>query len=69
MFRDGPELKRDENNQIAEVRLPSRLSTAMSFLTVIGTVFIGGVLGGTFSQAIGNRFLIRDTWMVSAFCM
>ncbi|CAN0212908.1 unnamed protein product [Pylaiella littoralis] len=63
MNRDGPELKRDENNQIAEVRLPSRLSTAMSFLTVIGTVFIGGVLGGTFSQAIGNRFLIRDTWM------
>lgn len=72
LLRDGPELKRDENGQIAEVRLPSKLSTAMSFLTVIGTVTLGGVVGGTFSQAIGNRFLLRDTWMVRAcfvFCI
>lgn len=64
--RDGPELKRDENGQVAEVRLPSKLSTAMSFLTVIASVFLGVSLGGTFSQLIGNRFLIRETWMVSA---
>lgn len=63
--RDGPELKRDENGQVAEVRLPSKLSTAMSFLTVIGSIFIGVSAGGTFSQVIGNRILIRDTWMVS----
>lgn len=65
--RDGPELKRDENGQVAEVRLPSKLSTAMSFLTVIGSVFLGVTLGGTFSQLIGNRFLIRETWMVSGW--
>lgn len=64
-YRDGPELKRDENGQVAEVRLPSKLSTAMSFLTVIGSVFLGVSMGGTFSQLIGNRFLIRETWMVS----
>lgn len=64
--RDGPDLKRDDNGQVAEVRLPSKLSTAMSFLTVVGSVFIGVSLGGTFSQLIGNRFLIRETWMVSA---
>eukprot|EP00752_Nemacystus_decipiens_P012787 g11324.t1 len=63
MNRDGPELKRDENGQVAEVRLPSKLSTAMSFLTVIGSVSLGVTLGGTFSQLIGNRFLIRETWM------
>ena len=64
--RDGPDLKRDENGQVAEVRLPSRLSTAMSFLAVVGSVFLGVSLGGTFSQLIGNRYLIRETWMVSA---
>ncbi|CAN0304239.1 unnamed protein product [Hapterophycus canaliculatus] len=35
----------------------------MSFLTVIGSIFVGVSVGGTFSQLIGNRILIRDTWM------
>ncbi|CAM9573309.1 unnamed protein product [Ectocarpus sp. 8 AP-2014] len=61
--RDGPELKRDDNGQVAEVRLPSKLSSAMSFLAVIGSIFVGSAVGGTFSQYIGNRILIRDTWM------
>ncbi|CBN79481.1 conserved unknown protein [Ectocarpus siliculosus] len=63
MNRDGPELKRDDNGQVAEVRLPSKLSSAMSFLAVIGSIFVGSAVGGTFSQYIGNRILIRDTWM------
>lgn len=63
--REGPELKRDENGQIAEIRLPAKKTVALSLLTVMLSFTAGYYFGNVFCRLFGEYYLLRESWQVS----
>lgn len=62
MNRNGPDLKRDENGQIAEIRLPARMTTALSAITVLCCVLMGAWTGALMANIFGEYYLLKESW-------
>lgn len=62
--RNAPPLKRDENGQVAEIRLPAKKTIALSFITVVLCVVAGNFLGGFAALWFGQYYLLQESYTV-----
>lgn len=62
--RNAPDLKRDENNQIAEIRLPARKTVALTMTTVALSYFTGAFAGTFACRLIGEYYVLLESWKV-----
>lgn len=62
--RGAPDLKRDDNNQIAEIRLPAKKTLALSLVTMCLSHVVGSFLGKVFCVTFGEYYLLRESWEV-----
>lgn len=63
--RNAPPLKRDENGQVAEIRLPAKKTIALSFITVVLCVIAGNFIGGFAALWFGEYYLLQESYTVS----
>ncbi|CAM9678711.1 unnamed protein product [Ascophyllum nodosum] len=66
MNRNSPPLKRDDNGQVAEIRLPAKKTIALSFITVVLCVVAGNFFGGYAANWFGEYYLLRESYIAVA---
>lgn len=62
MNRGAPDLKRDENGQIAEMRLPAQKTLLVSIVFMMVAFNVGTQFGDLLARVVGESYLLVESW-------